>query len=268
MTVVRFAVAAALTAGAALAVPAAPAVAQPTHVAIEVAFPGGPVMQRCVSWRSGMTGDDVLVAAGFQRHYDQSGLLDQIDGIPTTPDPKQSYWAYFNDPGKGWAYYGQGPTTSQPQPGTVDGWSYDSEQSGGTSQQSPPATSYAIICAGRDPSPTPTAVHPVTSAAPPPSTSQPAVVIPASSSPATRTVTSHTRRSAAIHSHAATPTVSASQQIGTQPQLSPAAARQRPAAHAQAGSSGLPPWETVLGIAAVALLGGLAWWRARARRRA
>lgn len=263
MRVIRLAVAAALSVGAALAVPAAPAAAQPTHVAIVVAGVG----QACVP--AGGDGLQVLSSAFTvtygQRQY--AGFVLTINGKGTDQPDDTHYWSYWHDTGSGWQYSSTGGAGYYPPAGSIEGWSYDDGQ---TNAPAPPSTSYGSVCAGRDPSPTPTVAHRTTPPAPGPTTSQRAYVPPAPA-PTTRasaSPTPTTKRSRHATSHAATPTVSASQQIGTLPQLSPAAARQRPAAHAPASSSGLPPWGTVLGIAAVALLGGLAWWRARARHRA
>ena len=264
MRILRLALAAALSAGTALAVPAAPAAAQPTHVAVVVAGVG----QACVP--AGGDGLQVLSSAFTvtygQRQY--AGFVLTINGKGTDQPDNTHYWSYWHDTGSGWQYSSTGGAGYYPPAGSIEGWSYDDGQ---TNAPPPPGVSYADICAGRDPSPTPTVARRTTPPAPGPTNSQHAYVPPApttsASASSTPTPTAGTR-SRHPTSHAATPTVSASQAIGTQPQLSPAAATQRPAAQERASSTGMPPWEKVLGIATVALLGGLAWWRARARRRA
>lgn len=267
------AVAAALAAAVAvLAAPAAPAAAQPTHVAIEVAFPGGGTRTACVPWQAGLTGDGVLQSAGFQPHYAANGLLDQINGVPASPDTTQAYWAYFHDGGSGWAYSLAGPLGYRPAAGTVEGWIYDSEQSTSTSVKPPPATSYSRICAGQDPPdpapPTPVPVPPPAAMAPPagsPSTPPAqrsgthaaAGSVPPSSGTTTGTTADNTAGQA---SNGATSDVAASQ-AQTAPAASPVADRRATAP----AESGRPPWGTVLGLAAIVLLAAAGWYWSRRR---
>lgn len=266
--VVRFAVAAVVAAGAALAAPAAPAAAQPAHVAVVVAGVG----QACVP--AGGDGLQTLSSAFTvtygQRQY--AGFVLEINGVGTTTPDDTHYWSYWHDTGSGWQYSSTGGSGYYPPAGSIEGWSFDDGQA---SAPPPPASSYASICAGRDPGPAPIGTRRSTSAAPrrSTSTSQSAYVppAPASTTAAAREsrtpVRTATRTTKAV-SHAATPTVSASQTATrAAPRLSPAAVR-GPAARTAASSSGLPPWGTALGIVAIALLGGLAWWRARAQHRA
>jgi hypothetical protein len=213
----------------------------------------------------------VLTDGGFTVTYRRDGLVLEIDGKGSMTADDTHYWSYWHDTGSGWQYSASGPASSTPAAGTVEGWSYDN---GEASAPAPPAASYADICAGRDPSPTPTAVHRSTSAAPRPSTTRSAYAPPPPSphrSVARSTVAEQVRPAPAetksrprTSSYAATPTVTASQPV-ISPRLAAANARQRQH-HAADRSAAVPPWGTVLGIAVIALLGAAGWWRTRTRR--
>lgn len=149
--------------------PAAPAAsaAAPAHVAIVVAGVGS----ACVPWHSGMTGADVLDAAYTVTYGQQTpyiGFVLTINGIGTTRPSNNTYWAYYHDTGSGWSYSTSGAFGYHPAAGTVEGWAYDNGQN---PAPTPPAASYAAICAGQDPTVAPPATStPVRPASPPRST--------------------------------------------------------------------------------------------------
>ncbi|HEU5008287.1 MAG TPA: hypothetical protein VFT67_15020 [Jatrophihabitantaceae bacterium] len=267
----RGSVIAAVLAAAAVLLPCLPAAAQqptPTHVAIVVDGVG----TACVPWHSGMTGADVLTAR-FHVQWGQqtpagnyAGMVVQINGDPTAPNPHTAYWAYFHNNGSGWQYSGTGALSSHPQPGTVEGWRLDSAAT--SSHPQPAAASYASVCAGQDPVPAPTpttttaprthaATHTRTSPAPhvnaarrlaTPARSRAAHRSPAAGS-AARTTTPAAPRST-VASGAATP-------VAATPSSTPAAALTRD------HGGGFPPWGTALAIVVVLGLGGGALWRTR-----
>lgn len=197
---------AALLAAAAAALAAVPlglapatAQAQPTHVAIVVAGEG----RACVSWHSGMTGADVLDTAFTVTWGQQSpyiGFVLQIDGHGTLHPDDEHYWSYWRDTGGGWSYSGRGSAGTTVTPGTVEGWSYVDGQS---SASAPANASYDAICAGKDPSPTPTR-HRSTTPAPHPPSTRAGHTRASSTPPARAPATTHHHRAPAETSAAAT----------------------------------------------------------------
>lgn len=152
---------AAVAGGALLTAPRAEAAA--THVAVVIAGQGS----YCVPWHSGMSGGDVLNAAAdvtWGQHQPYLGFVLGINGVQ--PKPSSEYWSYWHSDGRGWSYSNYGATSTEPDPGTVEGWSLSP-----TDQKlAPPPASYAAICAGADAPPP----------APPPPTraAQPAPILP------------------------------------------------------------------------------------------
>jgi len=262
--------AAALGAAATAGLQAAPASAAPTHVAVVVA--GDRAV--CVDWHSGMTGADVLVAAvhvtwGNRAPY--TGMVLQIDGRPSAPDPQQAYWAYFRNG----VYSSAGPASTKPAAGSVEGWSYVPANG---STPPPPSGSYASICRGQDPTPAPSRPRGSTHQPPASSTHRAPAT---SSSPRTRQpagTTAGTARSPASTTRAArTSTVAAPKQTATPSNTPtslrtgdtasstaavPAQAAQRPQ---QTSRSAFPPWGTALAVGAIAVLGGAGYWFSRRR---
>jgi hypothetical protein len=234
----------------------------------------------CVPWHSGMTGADVLTAR-FQVQWGQqtpagnfAGMVVQVNGVPANPNPHTAYWAYFRNSGSGWQYSGSGALSTRPQPGTVEGWRLDSATT--SAHPAPAAATYASICAGQDPAPTPT--HASASQQP-------------TQAPATRTTATTTQPTvAAVRNAKATParatTRSAHRSPTTRPST-PAGAPTTPdgtvasyaaspltatdgstpaaAQTSRPDKGGFPPWGTALAIVVVLALGGGALWRARRR---
>jgi hypothetical protein len=288
MTIARRCAAVLAAAAAVLAVPAATipvtAQAEPAHVAIVVAGDG----QACVSWHSGMTGADVLDTAyrvtwGQQPPY--VGFVLQIDGRGTLRPDDEHYWSYWRNTDGHWTYSGRGATNTAVTPGSVEGWSYVDGQSAATA---PPAATYGSICAGKDPSPTPTR-HPSTTARHP----RTSATHPRSSTPASSTAptTHHTppRTTAPSTRAAATPTPATASRThppraarGTTPVTSAAAlppaatatsalaAATAPTRTPHAASdhaAALPSWTTALAVLVVLAIGATALVRIRGARR-
>ena len=253
---------------------AAPAAAvAPTHVAIVVAGD----RSACVGWHSGMTGADVLTNGGFSTNYASSGpyagLLLRIDGYPAQPDVKNDYWSYWQNTGSGWVYAQQGPTSSQPQPGSVEGWSYVSTSTTPANAPRPPAQSYATICAGQDyvpPQGTSPArpSHPASSTAaspsagpPGPSASVTGTAAQRSRSTRSASATSANRRTAAHVAGVATPSAPTSRSGGTGPPTSSS-----PVAARRSSPSALPTVGTVAALVVVAALGAGGYLNSRRHR--
>lgn len=128
------AAAALLAAGALVAPPAAfGAVAAESTcedgVAVVVDFTdlGGGVEVGCAEGVPA-SGRAALLAAGFTATDASSGYICAIDALPD-PCPEVfdgSFWSYWNaSPGGEWLTYSEGADTSQPQPGSIEGWRYN-----------------------------------------------------------------------------------------------------------------------------------------------
>jgi hypothetical protein len=148
--------------------PAYPAAAaRPTHVAIVIAGHG----VACVSWHSGITGDEILNDVATVKYRPSDGLITSIDGTPKNNVADEThYWSYWHNTGAGWAYSTVGASAYQPKAGTVEGWRFIN----GSSTASPPRTrSYASICQSTAvvaPAPSARPSQPVRTAAAPKST--------------------------------------------------------------------------------------------------
>ena len=276
MRIARLVAVAALVASAALAAPpaaSATATPTPTHVAIVVAGD----RNACLPWHAGMTGADVLTAGGYSTYYATSGpyagLLLQIDGVPTKPDPSSAYWSYWQNGGSGWLYAQQGPASSQPQPGSVEGWKYISMSYNPSNAPRPPADSYASICAGQDPVAAPATSH---ATSPRPSTSAPSSASQPSASPTGASVAATTagrvasgaasaRSSTTAHrtAGAATPT-----QTDSASSASPTSSgSSSPVAARGSSPSELPTVGTVAALVVVVALGAGSYLYSRRQRR-
>ena len=265
--------AAALGIGALLA-PVQPVAAAPSHVAIVVAGD----RSACVPWRAGMTGSDVLATAGFSVGYGQQppylGFVLRIDGKGTDRPDNEHYWSYWKDSGSGWTYSSSGAPWAKASPGTVEGWSYVDGQA---QAPPPPASSYAAICAGRDPTPAPaaTTAHNTASAAGATNDAAPAAgssgnppAPPATPTAGTATVDGATARPRPPARTRQPPSRTAGP--GSTPATSPAAggssSSHLTSAASSSGGSGTPPWGSAAGIGGVATLAGGALWLNRRRR--
>lgn len=155
------------------AVPAQAAACSGTNgvtVVVDFGSLGGGVQTRCAS-SDPASGLAALQAAGFSITPVQRfpGFVCRIDGKPSsdpcvnTP-PDTAYWSYwYAKRGGSWTYSGEGPSTRDPAPGTVEGWAFGS---GGKPGIAPPAAP-----APPPPPPPPPPPAPKTSAPSPPTES-------------------------------------------------------------------------------------------------
>jgi hypothetical protein len=125
-------------AGAALAVPAAPAAAASctegggVTVVVDFASLGGGTPTRCAPGDPS-SGLAALRSAGFTptRAAQEPGyFVCRIDGKPANDpcqrtSPANAYWSYWNaKPGGTWMYASSGAADHDPAPGTVEGWAF------------------------------------------------------------------------------------------------------------------------------------------------
>lgn len=93
------------------------------------------------------SGYAALTSAGFQLSYatgNGAGAICGIDGYPRTNcasmPPANAYWAYFRGtPGGGWKYSSIGGGSSNPDPGTVEGWRFQESSTTTAPSTAPPA---------------------------------------------------------------------------------------------------------------------------------
>lgn len=250
-------------AGAALVVPAAPAVAaactqdEGVTVVVDFASLGGGAPTRCAPGDPS-SGVAALRAAGFTptRAAQEPGyFVCRIDGKPAADpcqraSPADAYWSYWHArPGGSWAYASTGAADYDPAPGTVDGWAFGA----GRPPSSPPPRS-----AGQSASP------PAARPSPTPSTGAAIAVPPHRAQPVPRTVAPSRPAGRPPSATATAPAARAS------PDAASAAAAAGPtAARPAAPSAGVPrPPAGVLAAAAlVGLLAGATGAQLRRRRR-
>ncbi|HRQ00934.1 MAG TPA: hypothetical protein PK781_10840, partial [Terrimesophilobacter sp.] len=144
-----------LTAGT-LAAPPAAFAAEPAPVecedgvAVVVDFTdlGGDVELGCAPGTPA-NGRAALLAAGFTATDGSPGFICAIDEQPD-PCPEVfdgSFWAYwYATPGGEWRSYTVGADTSEPQPGSVEGWRYNDGET-------PPGVDTAAVFAGENAEP-------------------------------------------------------------------------------------------------------------------
>jgi len=105
----------------------------PAGVTVVVDFTdtGGKVEVGCAE--EAATGAAALVAAGFVDTRDASGLICAIDAVPD-PCPttfEGTYWSYWSaTPDGSWEMYQEGPDTTVPEPGALEGWRYNDGSAG------------------------------------------------------------------------------------------------------------------------------------------
>lgn len=93
------------------------------------------------------SGYAALRSAGFQLSYatgSGAGAICGIDGYPRTNcpsmPPANAYWAYFRGtPGGDWKYSSVGGGSSNPDPGTVEGWRFQESSTTTPPSTAPPA---------------------------------------------------------------------------------------------------------------------------------
>ncbi len=92
------------------------------------------------------SGTAALTSAGFSYTYaDGQAFVCSINTVPKAPcgrtPPANAYWAYFHAKrGGGWSYSSQGAASSNPAPGSVEGWRFGNGAKPGTP---PPAAAQA-----------------------------------------------------------------------------------------------------------------------------
>lgn len=99
-------------------------------VVVDFGTLGGGVQTRCAP-EPVKSGFDALSRAGFSYEVIPGGFLCRIDGKPSnrpcnrTPPPDY-YWSYWlaSEPGGAWTYSDLGAGSRDPEPGSVDGWSF------------------------------------------------------------------------------------------------------------------------------------------------
>lgn len=129
---------------------APPASAAPRCVGLVVDFGGGSVQSTCVPYHDGMTGTQVLSAAGHKT-TDKKGFLCQIDGHPAKcASDNKHYWSYYHRAAGAtkWAYSTKGSDQYRVHPGETEGWAW---VNGKTRQ--PKSVPYAQLAAAAKPSP-------------------------------------------------------------------------------------------------------------------
>jgi hypothetical protein len=254
-------------AGAALAVPAAPASAavcsQGSGVTVVVDFAslGGGTQTRCAAGDPS-SGLAALRGAGFQptRAAQEPGyFVCRIDGKPANDpcqrtSPADAYWSYWHaKPAGTWSFSSTGAADYNPAPGTVEGWAFGA----GKPPSSPP--------------PRASAASPQATSAPPrsrsPAPSSPAVTATPERSAPARTAPSPTAAAVPLASVSAF----AAPFLATSPAPSPSASPSQPptaaardAASARGSAAGLAA--AALVIAALAAAGGRLVWQRRTGR--
>lgn len=257
----RLAAAAALIAAGGIvgsAVPAAAAACSGTSGVTVVVDYGATESIRCASGAP-TSGFDALAGAGFSvtRVQQFPSAVCRINGYPASDPcvqmpPSNAYWSYWHAKrGGSWSYYSVGPASSDPAPGTVEGWAFG----GGAPPSVPP------------PAPTATPSSSSSTSSKPRSTSRssPAPVAGSSPRPSTTASTSAKKpsktASAAPSSMTATATTATaattSPTAGTAGAMSPLAAQ----TDGESGRGGL-----LAGLGLIAALAGAASvvvWRRR-----
>lgn len=212
----------------------------------------GPVSADCAKVPDGSTGYDVLRAAGHTVGFRQDGLICTIDNRPSDGCSKTDalhYWAYFHREPKSssWSYSNEGATTYKPDNGETEGWVWRNGD-----MATPKDVSYPTICPQTSsPTPRPSVMH--TS-----STTMPSATVSAVTPSPAPTQRAHQR--ATRKEHIPSPPTSPTAATTTPPPVTIAAVNSKP----HNGSSG-PPWGLIVGVAAIAVVGGAAAWRLRRR---
>ncbi|MFL6206735.1 MAG: hypothetical protein ACJ739_15455 [Acidimicrobiales bacterium] len=230
-------------------------------VVVDASAFGDGVQVRCAP-QPVRSGFEALTKAGFtfQGTTQYPGLLCRIDGEPASDPchsapPANAYWAYWHAPRGGeWTYSTSGAGSRVPPPGSVEGWAFGDDARPGIDPPPPAETTTTTARAvGR----TPTPPRPAAAAAVSPSITVDAGGDPTSS---TTTPTSDTT-STSTTARAAAP---GRDGIDSDDRSRDEAAAAPSPAAGDAGS----PAGALVGISAVAAIGGAAVAVARRRRSA
>lgn len=125
--------------GALLATPAAPAGADTCDgvwVVVDASDLGGGIQTRCAAGDP-ESGLQALEMAGFSYTFvpRHPGMVCTIDGRPDPCNnaPSDAHWSYWTASAGGeWSYSSKGAGNRDPEPGTVDGWSFGAGDPPGT----------------------------------------------------------------------------------------------------------------------------------------
>jgi hypothetical protein len=102
-------------------------------VVVDLTELGGSVEVGCAA--SAATGAEALTAAGFTDTRDASGLVCALESAPE-PCPTEftgTYWSYWTaTPDGAWTMSMEGPDTTVPAPGSLEGWRYGDGSAGPT----------------------------------------------------------------------------------------------------------------------------------------
>lgn len=189
----------------------------------------------------------------------QQGLVCTINGRPDPCNgaPTDAYWSYWHaQPGGSWTYSSIGAGSYNPAPGSVEGWSFGAGSKPGIAPPYVPAPAPPPPA----PQPPPATQPPRNPPASPPAPGQPAPGQPAQTAPAAPSqvapVPGVTSSSPAPSSESPSPTTTA-----------PGADDQQTQPVAKVDDSGGGTFGLLTAVALIAVLGALALWRARTRRR-
>jgi hypothetical protein len=246
--------------------PQAPAVAAATcdgvWVVVDFGSLGG-ISTDCAT--SYGTGKEALSSAGFSPVLD-NGMLTQISGKPTSPDPNKYYWSYWHATAKadgsysGWSYSALGAAGYHPKAGNAEGWHYVALSDGKAAPgASPPKSAPA-------PTPTPTKSSPK----PTPTATKKATPKPSASASPTKTASASASASAtpkASETRSTTPTPDpAATPAGSESTTAVAAGQVTPTQPAP--DNGSPVGAIAAGAAVLAGGAGVGgWWLLKGRRR-
>jgi len=101
-------------------------------VVVDLTDLGGDVVAGCAPGDP-TTGRQALIDAGFVAADDAAGMICAIDSLPN-PCPatfEGSYWSYWSaEPTTDWVAYAVGADSSDPAPGSIEGWRYNDGSTG------------------------------------------------------------------------------------------------------------------------------------------
>ena len=243
-------------------------------VVVDFASLGGGVQVRCAVGAQS-SGLNALRNAGFTvagtARY--GTFVCRINGVPgadrekclDTP-PANAYWSYFNATrGGAWKYASLGAASSRTGPGSVEGWRFSTGESGGPSI-APPAATWSSSPAPSKPSVSRPSVSRPTASKPSsgkPSKAQPSQVKPATQSPGTQSAkpqqsSSSPTTASSSQSASATSSSAPSLSASATPSLTPSESATPLLVASADGDSGSNIAPTLIGVAALLALAGVA----------
>lgn len=228
------------------------------------------------------SGFQALTMAGFGFDMVQRfpGALCRINGFPADQacvmmPPATAYWSYWQAPAGGsWSYSSAGAGSTNPAPGSVEGWRFGSGQAPSVAPPSVPAPAPQPPA---PPAPAPVAPPPAPAPANPGGAGTTGTTGTTGTSGTGQGTATGTQSSGGAQSPSASPAASDS----ASPSASPASASPSTSAHGtksapathdaaaprdSASSSGTGLVAPLVGLALVLAFGGGAWWVSRRRR--